>query len=305
MLDGHRPILCAVDRSEPARTAGRLAASLADGLRSPLTLLHAIPAGPPLMELASVRRIPPSHPERHDLMLDEAHELLAQVAGEIGARSAHLVVGEGLPAETILERSASDGAELIVMGTGRRGIAASMFLGSVSSGVVKRSPRPVVLVPAHARPLSGPGPILAALDDDALAPGTAALAAGLAQRLGRELVLAHVVEPELGAVTMAGAVPVEVSDRRASAVLDRTAASLAPGCGCETVALRGPAAEQIVALARDRGSALVVAGSHRLGPLRSGLLGSVSSALLDADEVAVALVTTKSDLLQAEDEERR
>lgn len=291
------PVLCAVDGGDAGVAAGRLAASIARRLGAPLTLLHAIPAGPPLMELASVHRIPPPHEERETLMRERAQRLLAGVARDIGAPTARLVVDHGRPEECILRRADGDGAQLVVTGTGRRGLASSVLLGSVSSGVMRGARRPVLLVPADHRPSRTDAPIIAAVDDNALAGRVVAAAVQLADGLGVEPILLHVAVPELDAVTFAGAVPLEGGDGETERlVADRVAEELAPDRTLETVQRRGFAADEILGLARQRGASLVVVGARRLGPVRSTLLGSVSAALLDAGEVALVAVTEETEL---------
>jgi len=62
---------------------------------------------------------------------------------------------EGSPAEKILEVAATHGAELIVIGSRGRGAVTGAVLGSVSSDVVHRSDRPVLVArpSAHIREL--------------------------------------------------------------------------------------------------------------------------------------------------------
>ena len=57
------------------------------------------------------------------------------------------VVVQGGTAETIIEQASRAGAELIVVGTHGRGAVMDLLVGSVSEGVIRRSPIPVVVVP--------------------------------------------------------------------------------------------------------------------------------------------------------------
>jgi len=63
-------------------------------------------------------------------------------------RAVQVVVEEGPPADAMLRIAVS--FDLIVGGTRRRHGARRWWLGSVAEGVVRRSPRPVLVVPAAA-----------------------------------------------------------------------------------------------------------------------------------------------------------
>jgi nucleotide-binding universal stress UspA family protein len=54
---------------------------------------------------------------------------------------------QGVPAEKIVEESARLGAGLVVMGSHGHGALRHLLAGSVTSGVLKHSPCPVLVVP--------------------------------------------------------------------------------------------------------------------------------------------------------------
>lgn len=85
--------------------------------------------------------------EREGLqLLSQGRERLSGVNAQVDT-----VLAEGSPIEAILRVAAERGAELIVMGShGRAGIARAI-LGSVTEGVLRKSPVPVLVVraPAH------------------------------------------------------------------------------------------------------------------------------------------------------------
>jgi nucleotide-binding universal stress UspA family protein len=74
-------------------------------------------------------------------------------AGQHVRRAVHVVVEEG-PPENALVRMAAD-FDLVVVGTHGRHGARRWWLGSVAEAVVRRSPRPVLVVPDGA---GGPAP---------------------------------------------------------------------------------------------------------------------------------------------------
>ena len=61
---------------------------------------------------------------------------------------------EGSPAEKILDVAQTHGADLIVIGSSGRGAVTGAVLGSVSSDVVHRSDRPVLVARPNARALN-------------------------------------------------------------------------------------------------------------------------------------------------------
>jgi nucleotide-binding universal stress UspA family protein len=56
-------------------------------------------------------------------------------------------VTPGLPADVILEVAREAGADLFVVGTGRKNVAERLVLGSVSAEVLQHAPCDVLVVP--------------------------------------------------------------------------------------------------------------------------------------------------------------
>lgn len=124
----HR-ILFPTDFSDASDAAGRTAVALARQFDAGLTMLYVVP---PVTD--------PSPAER------------------IGARAAELAPGlavktevlSGIPARKIADYARRNRMDLIVVGShGRTGVSRAL-LGSVAEGVVRRSPCPVLVVPADA-----------------------------------------------------------------------------------------------------------------------------------------------------------
>lgn len=76
-----------------------------------------------------------------------AEARLDQLASQEGLWGAELRAETGDPAERILAVAADERAELIVVGSRRRGVLSSLFLASASSAIVSRAECPVVIVP--------------------------------------------------------------------------------------------------------------------------------------------------------------
>lgn len=143
-----RSVVAAVDLSEPARAAldqavswtAALGASGGQADPASLRILHVVP-------------------RQRGTVADEAL-VAAELAREVdGARSRTRRRGAGEmgmvgqvrwaedPAEEILRAAGEDGADLLVLGTHGRGAIRRALIGSVASGVARRAPCPVLLVP--------------------------------------------------------------------------------------------------------------------------------------------------------------
>ena len=62
-------------------------------------------------------------------------------------RVAHIEIRQGFPADEILKEAKACNANLIVMGTHGKGVLENTFVGSVAQRVMRRSRRPVFIVP--------------------------------------------------------------------------------------------------------------------------------------------------------------
>jgi nucleotide-binding universal stress UspA family protein len=76
-------------------------------------------------------------------------ERLKELARQTAARgvACDSAVRFGLPADEILSAATEHGADLLVMGSHGHGALYHLFTGSVVTGVLKRSPCPVLVVP--------------------------------------------------------------------------------------------------------------------------------------------------------------
>jgi nucleotide-binding universal stress UspA family protein len=66
---------------------------------------------------------------------------------ECRARIASILVSEGFAADEILQKAAELNCDLIIMGTHGKGFMANTFLGSTAKRVLRRTRRPVFVVP--------------------------------------------------------------------------------------------------------------------------------------------------------------
>ncbi len=75
-------------------------------------------------------------------------ELLAQVTPDLP--SATTQIAEGSPLHALLDYVKESGADFVVLGSHGHGVIASLLLGSVAEGMVRKAAVPTLIVPAKA-----------------------------------------------------------------------------------------------------------------------------------------------------------
>ena len=135
-------ILLAVDGSENALHAARVAASLATAMKSQtlwvVVAYEAIPSylGEPNMQHAISARLNES-----EQVLQQAVEALGPLASDVQTE-----LLEGDAAESIIEVAGTRNCNVIVMGARGLGRLTGLLLGSTSQKVVAHAPCPVLIV---------------------------------------------------------------------------------------------------------------------------------------------------------------
>ena len=135
-------ILLAVDGSEHAEHAAKVAAEMARSMNSSelriVVAYDPIPLyfGEPNMQIAI------------DSRLDEAQEILQKAVKLVGDSNTelHTELIEGDPAEAVIEVAKIRKSDVIVMGSRGLGRLAGLVLGSTSQKVVSHAPCPVLIV---------------------------------------------------------------------------------------------------------------------------------------------------------------
>ena len=281
-----KTILAATDFSTRSDRALRRAAMLARGAGARLVLAHAVDSDRPPALVESERRA------ASDLLGDLA--LTLRTSDGVAAE-AQVVLGD--PFEGILEASAAEGADLVVVGAHRRQILRDIFVGTTVERIIRRSRCPVLMVNAMpARPYRQ-----GLIATDLSAGAAAALEA--ARRL--ELVPAEATtvlhfydDAIIGAGrTFAAAKRFEAraaEERpRAQAALARFLGEHGAGAGRTILRpLEGPMAQAICDAAREIDADLIAVGTRGQGGLTKVLTGSVTLDLLriaERDVLAVPL----------------
>jgi nucleotide-binding universal stress UspA family protein len=138
-------VLVGVDLDEASASALKMAGVLASAWDADMTVFHASTPDAPAYFTAD--QIETLEAEREQTRAGTAAQVRV-FAEEHVQRAVHVVVEEGPPGDALVRMAA--GFDLIVVGTHRRHGARRWWLGSVAETVVRRSPRPVLVVPAGA-----------------------------------------------------------------------------------------------------------------------------------------------------------
>lgn len=222
-------------------------------------------------------------------VVDDARHAIDRAIATIGVPTplTELHVGNGGSVEDGLERYADViGAEAMLIGRiGMREISGVTRLGKVARRMLRNTPYPVVVVPPDLRHTAiGSGAIVLATDLDAASASAARFARRVASATGRELLVVHVdttiapAQPEL--TISPGPDLADVIAWARHHELEPTRVRLS----------RGDVLDQVLAIASEERSPLVVVGSRRLS-LGERIFGSsVGTDLARVADRAVAVV---------------
>lgn len=283
------PIVVATDGTPQADGALVMAGALAGrlGARVRVLSVHA-----PVAELV---------PEAQLLLdLDVAASLRADLARRVQSQCARCSDGEaegalddaevrdGDPARVIARVSAEYGAQLVVVGIGRRDLIDRMFGDEMALKVVRSCRAPVLAVPADRRLVPRRAIVAVDFSDGSVRAAQTAL------RLltdGGMVQLVHVM-PQGRLLLDAWIVSREEYRRFARNSFARMVSRLdvPPGVAIEEVTLEGSPAAELLRYATVSGADLIAAGSHGHDFVASVVVGSVTTKLLRGAECAVLVV---------------
>lgn len=135
-------VLLAVDLTAASARAAREAIRLASADAADLIVLSVVEPSSLRLPGGRVRRV-----DQERDRLEAGVRDVVRRAADAGVRATYLV-WEGDPAESIIEASIAEGADLIVLGSRKRTNVRRLLLGSVSSQVARKASCRVMVVPA-------------------------------------------------------------------------------------------------------------------------------------------------------------
>ncbi len=274
-----RQILCPIDFSEFSRHALDHAVAIARRYGSTMTVLNVCALVPATAYAPGTPMMPVTVPTPGDL-----DALLAAmkrfVETEVGPTTPmRFEIGEGDAAREILERARALPSDLIVMGTHGRSGFERVVLGSVTEKIIHKAACPVLTVP---RPVADfvPVPqklftrILCAIDFSDTSLRAFEYALSLAEEQNAQLTLAHVVEVALAPQSeVAGRVETRTLDAYVTGAVEARSEQLqriVPDsarayCTIESTVAVGKAHREILRIALERQSDIIVLGAHGFG----------------------------------------
>jgi nucleotide-binding universal stress UspA family protein len=138
-----RRILVAIDGSDAAHKATRMAADVAQRFGARMTLVYVVPRLllPPDVYGLTVAEVEKEQRAHGEKLVSEALTRLGEPGVEADTR-----ILSGPPAESIAEAAQAEDVDLVVVGSRGRGAAARVLLGSTSTRLVHICPKPILVV---------------------------------------------------------------------------------------------------------------------------------------------------------------
>jgi len=151
MIPKIKRVLYTTDLSENSAYAFRYAVNTAEKHDAEIITLHVIEAIPPAVRAYSIERdiklFRTNALDELSRRLDEFCESELRERPECMKRIKRTKVEEGYPAEVILRVADEENCDIIIMGTHGKGIITQTFLGSVAERVLRRTRKPVFIIP--------------------------------------------------------------------------------------------------------------------------------------------------------------
>lgn len=288
-----KPIVVGVDHSPEARRAAELAARIAEAAGVPLIPVHAVPVVPLVDGALGLVPMRVFSPELQDEVTRASRaEVVRSLERLLPATSVRrLEVHTGPAAFVIAEVARQRRAQLVVLGGKKHGALARGLGRSTARYLVRTLDAPLLIVAGAASKISR---VLAALDLSAASLPTLKAAHRLAQLLGAQLRVLHVVEPLPFAHLMPGGLDEAAYHRGSQEIFHGIVARLKAVREADRVVRSGSPAEMIAEEAAAWHADLLVVGSHGKGWVDRILLGSTTERLVTELPTSVLVVPVKA-----------
>ncbi len=145
-----KAIIVAVDFSNATPGVVEMATRLAKSFGAGLELLHVVEPEPSYTAYGFTPDEFPAmnafHEEAQRRATSKLEEILATVRAELPNATSRMTLGS--PLHALLARVEESGADFVVIGSHGHGVIASLLLGSVAEGMVRKATVPTLVVPA-------------------------------------------------------------------------------------------------------------------------------------------------------------
>jgi nucleotide-binding universal stress UspA family protein len=275
-----RRILCPVDFSEFSASVLAYAAAFARLFGSDITVLHVFATAVPPASSATYPAWLLQVPEARKSIADELHVLLAPLSSA-GVRL-RTQIAEGNTSSEIIRHAAEPDVDLVVMGTHGRSGFDRITLGSVAEKVLRKAPCPVLTIPpglaATATDVSIRN-ILCPTDFSTCSEHAMEFALSLAGRTDATVTALHVIETMEARPELKGAMA-DLQKRRCDTerrYLEEMNAGRAGGNRITNVVTLGRPYLEVLRVAEERATDLIVMGVRGRGPVDMALFGSTTN----------------------------
>ncbi|MGD9903979.1 MAG: universal stress protein [Dehalococcoidia bacterium] len=277
-------VLFPTDLSDPSLRAASFAAAIARWYDARLTVLHVVPTFEPVTVPSEAGyqgvTVQPPAPEEVRRQMTQA------VPGDaLAGLDVRFEPTSGDPVRVIANRARADAVDLIVMGTHGRSGFDRLMTGSVTERVLRTAPCPVLTIPPHAAPAAEGGPlarILCAVDFSPASEAALRLALDLARQSNGAVTVLHAVEwleeeeprahAHFNVSEYRRYLRQDVKTRLDSLLTNESR----EWCDIDTMVTFGRAHREVLRVAHEQGTDLIVMGAQGRGGMGLALFGSAT-----------------------------
>jgi len=282
-------VLVPVDFSPPSRLAVNYGVSLAREFRAKLILMHVVESPSALAHPFSAEsaRIEKEHREQATRMLSAL--LASEDQDDLDLR---IVIKTGDIKEEIASTISEQRADVAVMGTHGRGLFGRWLIGSITQGILRKVPIPVLTICRATRPLTLKR-ILFATDLSESSKHGFGFALEMARKMRSDVVILHALERvslTYGSDEMVGYVSQHNIGEARAKLTELVAAGSRQGVKVEPLLVEGVAAEEILKAADETTADLILITVQRRGFVERALLGTTAERVIREAHVPVLSV---------------
>lgn len=270
--------------------AVRMAFALASEARCEVELISVLDPAPIVApEFGVLMDVPDEDSQRRRAIESAVATQLRRVAVDGHPVSVDVRVGD--PTATIGRAASEAAARVIVLGLSHHDFLDRVLGTETAIKVARSADAPVLVVPRECTGL--PRSALVAVDFSDASLRSARAAVALFPHLD-ELLLAHVIPPADGGRYGAHAEGPYAAGIEQAFDRFRDSIAVPPGVKVSRQIVRGQPARELLRIAKERGAALIVAGSHGRSALQRLFIGSVATGLLREATVPVLVLPARA-----------